>query len=543
VIDFQPESFSVKGQKLMGRNSAGEGFLQAYFRYSSDSKNRIWAEDHGHALDFVRQAREYGSPKPVHIYNNKRPHLLEEAGTIFHPYPGLSTHAYKRSLFGADRWSICGITHTLLSDRVMDALAAMVTAPVNEWDALVCTSSVACSVVEAVMDSESERLRARLGAVKFPRPILRKIPLGVHCERFESTPDKKSEARNRLGIAADEIVVLFVGRLSFHAKAHPAAMDMAVANAAGNRKVVILEYGVFPNRQIELAFEETARLLAPGVRRIVLDGRNHDLSVEAWACADIFCSLSDNYQETFGLTPVEAMAAGLPVVVSDWNGYRDTVRDGVDGFRIRTSAPNSDFGNDLARSYANGALSYDRYCGITSQFVAVDVDDAIKAFEALFSNPGLRQTMGDEGRVRAKSEFDWSVIYPLYEKLWKELAEIRKSAELNRSKNNLAHPWPARRNPFTIFASYPTRLIGPGSRIFPGFCGNKAHIESCRRLASFSLATDFLPPTDEMIRVLEKIPFEGIDFSELEASLPSDSSKGLSITLGWCAKIRAVRIV
>ena len=26
------------------------------------------------------------------------------------------------------------------------------------------------------------------------------------------------------------------------------------------------------------------------------------------------------------------MAAGLPLVVSDWSGYRDLVRDGVDGF-------------------------------------------------------------------------------------------------------------------------------------------------------------------------------------------------------------------
>ena len=40
-------------------------------------------------------------------------------------------------------------------------------------------------------------------------------------------------------------------------------------------------------------------------------------------------SLADNIQETFGLTPVEAMAAGLPCVMSDWDGYRDTVRDGV----------------------------------------------------------------------------------------------------------------------------------------------------------------------------------------------------------------------
>jgi glycosyltransferase involved in cell wall biosynthesis len=33
------------------------------------------------------------------------------------------------------------------------------------------------------------------------------------------------------------------------------------------------------------------------------------------------------------------MAAGIPVVVSDWDGYKDTVRDGVDGFRIPTFKP------------------------------------------------------------------------------------------------------------------------------------------------------------------------------------------------------------
>ena len=45
-------------------------------------------------------------------------------------------------------------------------------------------------------------------------------------------------------------------------------------------------------------------------------------------------SLSDNIQETFGLTPLEAMASGIPVIVSDWDGYRSTVRDNKDGFRI-----------------------------------------------------------------------------------------------------------------------------------------------------------------------------------------------------------------
>ena len=542
IIEFQPEAFSVKGKKLMGRNSAGSGFLEAYFRYSTDSKQRIWVEDQAHALEFVKQAKANGADKPVHVYNKHRIHLIEEAGAIFHSAPGLSAHAFQRSFYGADRWSVCGITHTLLSDRVMDALVSMVTAPVQEWDAVVCTSSVACSVVEAVMEAERERLRERLGAVKFPKPVLQKIPLGVHCDRFGSSDDRKSEARRRLGISEDEIVVLFVGRLSFHAKAHPAAMDMAVANAAGNRKVVIVEYGIFPNRQIEQAFEDTARLLAPGVRRIVLDGANHDLGADAWACADIFCSLSDNHQETFGLTPVEAMAAGLPVVVSDWNGYRDTVRDGIDGFRIRTLAPNSDFGSELARQYAQGLLNYDYYCGIASQFVAVDIDEATKAFDALFSSAELRQTMGEAGRIRAKSVFDWAVIYPQYEQLWRELAARRKASAGGVSKGAVTHPWPARANPFTVFASYPTSLIGSSSRIFRGGYGNSTHIESCRQLASFAHVAAFLPPTSEIIQVLEKIPEGGIQLSALEAMLPPNFVRILIPTLAWCAKIGVVRI-
>lgn len=540
IIEFQPEAFSVKGKKLMGRNSAGSGFLEAYFRYSTDSKQRIWIEDQAHAVEFVKQAKASGPIKPVHVYNKHRTHLIEEAGTIFHSAPGLSAHAFQRSFYGADRWSICGITHTLLSDRVMDALVSMVTAPVQEWDAVVCTSSVACSVVEAVMEAERERLRERLGAVKFSTPVLEKIPLGVHCDRFGSSKDRKSGARRRLGISEEEIVVLFVGRLSFHAKAHPAAMDMAVANAAGNRKVVIVEYGSFPNPQIEQAFEDTARLLVPRVRRIVLDGANHDLGADAWACADIFCSLSDNHQETFGLTPIEAMAAGLPVVVSDWNGYRDTVRDGIDGFRVRTMAPNSDFGSELARQYAQGVLNYDRYCGIASQFVAVDIDEATKAFEALFSSAEMRCRMGEAGRVRARSEFDWAVIYPRYEKLWKELADRREFAS---RRPDPSHPWPARANPFTVFASYPTRLIGSDSQIFHSVRGHAQHIESCRRLASFSPVTEILPPTGSIVQVLEKIPETGIMLSALEKKLPSNLAKILIPTLAWCAKIGAVRIV
>ena len=58
------------------------------------------------------------------------------------------------------------------------------------------------------------------------------------------------------------------------------------------------------------------------------------LKRQALTAADLAISLVDNSQETFGLAVAEAMASGLPVVASDWSGYRDLVRDGVDGFLI-----------------------------------------------------------------------------------------------------------------------------------------------------------------------------------------------------------------
>jgi hypothetical protein len=90
--------------------------------------------------------------------------------------------------------------------------------------------------------------------------------------------------------------------------------------------------------------------------------------------ADIFISLADNIQETFGLTPIEAMAAGLPVVVADWNGYQETVRHEVDGLRIPTLMPPAGCGLDFAASYGDDSLNYSSYIGHVSLMTAVDID-------------------------------------------------------------------------------------------------------------------------------------------------------------------------
>src|SRR5207244_1790203 len=95
----------------------------------------------------------------------------------------------------------------------------------------------------------------------------------------------------------------------------------------------------------------------------------------------------DNLQETFGLTPIEAMACGVPQVVSDWDGYRDTVLDGVTGYLVPTVWTRCD--DDLRRGVAiTGKNLLDHFA--IAQSVAVDMRAFGAAVQRLIDDDGLR---------------------------------------------------------------------------------------------------------------------------------------------------------
>ena len=132
--------------------------------------------------------------------------------------------------------------------------------------------------------------------------------------------------------------MLWTGRLELHCKAHHGATFRALAQAAATypeRPWVLLMYGTAVMPSIPSALKAAASL-CPNVEMRLLDGHDLNLGALARTASDAFLSLVDCLQETFGLTPIEAMASGLPVVVSDWNGYRDSVIEGRTGFRIPT---------------------------------------------------------------------------------------------------------------------------------------------------------------------------------------------------------------
>ncbi|MBD2748770.1 glycosyltransferase family 4 protein [Microvirga sp. BT688] len=440
----------------MGRHFAGHGFLSAFARYSSESDPVGYV---GNAklgagfCSFIKSFRPESSPRYIVA---AKAGALRQVGCLFTPSPINAAQTWQREMHGPRSWSLCGVNHTLSSARAMDALTALLSAAVQPWDAIVCTSTASRAVIETLFPRQEDHLSRRLGASRFVRPQLPVIPLGVDCDAQARRSERKEEARSSLAIEPGDFVVLFLGRLSFHAKANPTPMYLALERLARRHRVVLFECGWTANDQIAQAFAEASAKLCPSVRSIVLDGRVDEVRARAWAAADVFCSLSDNIQETFGLTPIEAMAAGLSVVVTDLDGYKDAVRNGIDGFAIPTMAAPPGAGQHLAARHALEVDSYDSYIGQASTAVAVGVDATAAAFERLAADPDLCRRMGANGAARARERFDWKVIVRAYEDLWQELAALKNSGQAAPSPEAMRGFWPARPDPFELFASFPS---------------------------------------------------------------------------------------
>ena len=544
AIYYHPEAYTTSGPKLMGRNAAGESFLRGFLSYSRSDHLWVQVQNPAHVQHFQSAAQRYGNKATIEAFDHRSLATLAKPGVVYHPGPGLGEHAHQRAAFGHQHWSLCGITHTTCSAGAMDSLSQLITAPIKPWDALICTSQAVKDNVTRLLQAQVDYLVDRLGITRVVMPQMPVIPLGIHTRDFEFSAAARHQARVSLNADDQTLVVLFTGRLSFHAKSHPLAMYQALQQASlqTGKQVLLVECGWHANAHIEKAYRDAAEMVAPNIRTLTLDGRIAEDRERAWASADIFCSLSDNIQETFGIVPIEAMAAGLPVIVSDWDGYKDTVRDGIDGFRIPTVMPEGGLGGDLATRHALGIDTYDMYCGYTSSLVAVDIERAAHAFVRLFESPELRKRMGDAGRERARHHYDWARIIPAYESLWAELNAIRQKASSQHQA--LAVPWPARMDPFKAFASYPTGTLKPETPmdlVGPVQIALEKALK-LKALAMVDYAREILPTDDEIRLVLLAAESGPGRADGLVAGIDSTRQLVVFRSLTWFIKLGVLKI-
>ena len=541
-------NFKTNAPQLMGRHSATEGFLRAFVQNADVDRFYCYTMSEQEYRDFHQRIQDFaGKPRQsawIPFLNNSR---LAEPGCLYRPGPDLGFVAWQRRQHDVRSYSICGITHTTASHDIIDSLARILISPVYPWDALICTSRAVKAMVMHLLENWRDYLQQKTGGAIEIAPQLPIIPLGVDIANFRDAAlagETRAKLRQEHGIGDDDIAVLFFGRLTPVEKANPAPMYQALEQAAKRtgKRFHLIQAGWFSSEAFERDFRSGAEVFAPSVNHLFLDGRIPEIRHNIWYAADIFTSLSDNIQETFGLTPIEAMAAGLPVIVSDWDGYRDTVRHGIDGFLIPTLMPYGQ-GEDIAFRYEATADHYGNYLAVTSQCVSVDTVACADAFVTLATNKELRLSMGAAGRRRAIETFDWSVVIRAYQELWGDLAERRRLGSISdpRLKDQPANP--LRDDPFKLFSAYPTHLIDLDDLIAlrPGADANRVKTLRAHRLTG--IGSNLLATDVEIGTLLAYLARAGTcRVGAALKQLPRARRDRMYRTLGWMAKTDLVSI-
>ena len=465
------DAFDTENNQLMGRRVAGKEFATGLVRNLS----------HGEELNIIvysdkerKYLKKILSPFLIkdtflNIYTDINKLNINELENLHVPGPNIERWTAIRANSESNKFSITGIIHTLCTNSVIDGFKEYIFGGLEPWDALICTSSCGKEVVEKTinfyLESFEKKYNVKINNTKLPQ--LYTIPLAVNDITYDNLltrNQKRLNSRKRLGISEEAIVILYLGRLSFHAKSHPIAIYKALSKINQNKtneEIILLECGTFANERIEnlcnniiYSFKNLTVKRVGGIKQA-----SEEAKIDSLNAANIFISLSDNIQETFGLTVIEAMAAELPCIVSDWNGYKDLVKDNKTGYLIPTkyAVGSDELINKVDIDYKTEKISFDYMIGLKSMKTVIDEDALINKLSLLINNKELREYMGINGKKRWNELFNWKVVSNQYRELWANLKEKREASEKS-SSSRYFHP-----SIDYLFKEYPTETYNKES--------------------------------------------------------------------------------
>lgn len=170
--------------------------------------------------------------------------------------------------------------------------------------------------------------------------------VGIDTDKYSNIDVDKVEKRKELGITENDIMVLSVGELNKN-KNHEVIMKAIAKIDRKNIHYFIAGKGelkdYLSNLSIKLGIENSVHLL--GFRKDI---------AELCEVADIFCFPSK--REGLGLSALEAMACGLPILTSNIHGINDYSIEGVTGFKCDATKVNC-FKYNIERIIINKELA------------------------------------------------------------------------------------------------------------------------------------------------------------------------------------------
>ena len=184
------------------------------------------------------------------------------------------------------------------------------------------------------------------------------VPCGVDREEF--WPLSRRFARQTLGIPVDAHLLVNVGRLVPRKGIDNVIRGLGVLKREHGLAATLFVVGGNSDVPDPHGTPEIARLANVAARhaegqRVVFTGRRtRDLLKLYYAAADAL--VTTPWYEPFGITPLEAMACGTPVIGSAVGGLTYTIKDGESGLLVPPNDPQA-LGATLAHFYASPRLA------------------------------------------------------------------------------------------------------------------------------------------------------------------------------------------
>lgn len=223
---------------------------------------------------------------------------------------------------------------------------------------------------------------------------IRVVPCGY--DPGEMAPVDANVARRRLGWQEGDFRVLQLGRMVQRKGVDNVIEALGVLRDRYGREARLCVVGGDERDGPELARLRQVAEQAGVTACVDFVGRkDRDELKWYYSASDVF--VTTPWYEPFGITPVEAMACGRPVVGSDTGGIRSTIKDGKTGFLVPARDPQA-----LAARLAQ-----------------------------LASDATLRQKMGWAGARRARRLFTWQQVGKDLLAVYDELA-VRTRAPARR---------------------------------------------------------------------------------------------------------------
>lgn len=157
--------------------------------------------------------------------------------------------------------------------------------------------------------------------------------VGVDVNRFANVMIDRTAYRKKLGVDKNALLILAVGELS-HRKNHQVIIR-ALADAKIDNAVFMICGNAMTSANTKTELENLAREKKVDLR---LMGLRDDIP-QICKCADI--GVMPSTREGLGLSGIEMIASGLPVIASNVHGIVDYIKDGQNGYLCEVNDENA----------------------------------------------------------------------------------------------------------------------------------------------------------------------------------------------------------